>query len=414
MNIYISVIKKARGTRKLLLSVVFLYLLHGFLGKTFHLPTFYSYILEFCSLLIWFRNPFNLKETKLHLIFLIFCIMISIDLLRDIILLVKPMNVLMGIRGFILPMALMFAAASYLKIQDYKLIFSILYKFQWLNVLCTFVQWKVYGLESDFNNGALMGGAEQNFFCISLIVYYLFAYTNKQSSLKKLLFVLGTSFFIAIIQDEKFIFVGAMLTALFYFLTQRLRFRNVLGAITLIVGIFLAVKSMGEGQTAAMGSINNAVEYSKKTGDGYGFPRIGSSVQISEMFFQSDVQYLFGLGLGTCTEMKAPGVDLDFSNQFGHLGYHLFVFQDVFLETGWVGAIFYIAFFVGLFFYNLKVRRSAPKEYKWLYNVSSTLALVSILIIWYNSTLRIYYAILPYILLGLGPCLTKNLNTNKK
>ena len=140
MNIYISVIKKARGTRKLLLSVVFLYLLHGFLGKTFHLPTFYSYILEFCSLLIWFRNPFNLKETKLHLIFLIFCIMISIDLLRDIILLVKPMNVLMGIRGFILPMALMFAAASYLKIQDYKLIFSILYKFQWLNVLCTFVQ----------------------------------------------------------------------------------------------------------------------------------------------------------------------------------------------------------------------------------------------------------------------------------
>lgn len=304
MKTYIAILRKANNTRKFILLIVLLYLLHGFFERTFHLPVYCSYILELCSLVIWLRKPFGIHKTQMYLTFSVFVALLVIDFLCDVLFLVNPMNVLMGFRGLFLPMVLLFASATYLTLQDYHSIFNLFYKFQWLNVFCTFVQWKFYGQKADFNNGALVGGAEQNFFCISLIVYYLFAYTHKRASLKQILFVVASSFFIAIIQDEKFIFVGAMLCGIFYFLSQKLRIRNIVGAVALFIGIIIAIKSMGEGQVAAMGTLDNALEYSQKTGSGYGFPRIGSSSQISNMFFNSDIQKAMGLGLGNCTEMR--------------------------------------------------------------------------------------------------------------
>lgn len=77
---------------------------------------------------------------------------------------VPPMNVFMGFRGQIMPMALCFGAAAYLTVNDYHRMFDLFYKFQWLNLICTLIQFLVFGLKSDYNNGAFTGGAEQNFF----------------------------------------------------------------------------------------------------------------------------------------------------------------------------------------------------------------------------------------------------------
>lgn len=414
MKSYIRNLKKSMGVRKIILLTVLLYFIHGFCGRTFHLPTSYSYVIELCSVLIWLKKPFkNIDKSKNQTIVILFSLMLFVDFIGALVNFVHPFNLLMGFRGIFLPVVLLFASGGYLRVNDYQQIFKFMYYFQWVNVLCTVIQWKIYGLSSDFNNGALMGGAEQNFFCVALIVYYMFAYNNKKESLKKLLFVVASSFFIAIIQDEKFIFVGAMLSVICYFLFQKLRFRNLVAIAVLIVGINVAFNSMEEGQTEAMGTFDNAVEYSQKTGAGYGFPRIGSSLQITEMFLHTDMQKMFGLGLGTCTEMKFPGADLSFFTQYGNLGYHLFVFQDVFLETGWIGVILYIGVFVFLLFYNIKRKTEAPQEFIWLYNIAITLSLISIFLIWYNCTLRIYYAVLPYIILGLGPCVTKTINMKR-
>lgn len=401
--------KNTKGPRKILLIAVMVFLLHGFLTRTFHLSQTFNYAVEFFSLFIWFCKPFQLKKTKLKVALAIIIVMSFFALIGVILNQVAPMNVLMGFRGQIMPMALCFGAAAYLTVNDYHRIFGLFYKFQWLNLACTLIQFFVYGLTSDYNNGAFTGGAEQNFFCSILIAYYFYAYNNKLATLRQFLFILISSFTIAILQDEKFIFIAVILILINYLFNQKISFRNIIGILLLSLSLIFALRNLDDSQSNSIGSIDNAIEYSQTAGLGYGFPRIGSSSLISEMFFDSPVKKMFGLGLGTGTENKAPGVDLSFSYQYGGLCYFLFTFQNVFLQTGWLGIITFVSFFVYLYIYNRRWKQKSPYQYKWLYDVAISISLITILIIWYNGTLRVYYAVLPYIILGLGPCLTKSI-----
>lgn len=400
---------ETKGPRKLVLLAIMVYLLHGFLSRTFHLPGYFCYAVEIFSLLIWFCHPFRLTNTKLRFTWKIFMAILVFAGIGAILNHVFFMNVLMGFRSLFMPMALFFGAAAYLTIQDYHRIFDLLYKFQWLNLLCSFVQFAVFGLTSDLNNGALTGGAEQNFFCAALMAYYFYAYVKKRVDWKKLVFVFASSFFIAVVQDEKFIFVAAMIIGFYYVVSQKLSFRNVIIALAFLGGFVFAISHLNEGQKEVFGSAENALAYSQKAGAGYGYPRVGSSAQIAEDFFDTPVEYLLGIGLGKSTETKAPGVDVSFASQYGHLTYFLFTFQDVFLQTGWIGIILFVGFFVSIYLYNRKWRKRVAGRYKWLYDVACAISLISIVIIWYNCTQRVYYAVLPYIILGIGPCLTNNL-----
>lgn len=408
MNISL-ITRGTKGPRKMILAAVIVFLLHGFLTRTFHLSQIFNYVVEIFSLFIWFCKPFQLKKTKLKVALAIIIIMSFFALIGVILNMVPPMNVFMGFRGQIMPMALCFGAAAYLTVNDYHRMFDLFYKFQWLNLICTLIQFLVFGLKSDYNNGAFTGGAEQNFFCSILIAYYFYAYNNKVATLKQFLFILISSFTIAVIQDEKFIFVSVILILINYLFSNKLNVRNVIGILFLSLSLSFALRNLDELQSNSIGTIDNAIEYSQTAGTGYGFPRIGSSYLISEMFFDSPEKKMFGLGLGTGTETKAPGVDLSFSYQYGGLCYFLFTFQNVFLQTGWLGIITFVSFFVYMFIYNRRWKRRSPYQYKWLYDVAISISLITIFIIWYNGTLRVNYAVLPYIILGLGPCITKSI-----
>lgn len=107
---------------------------------------------------------------------------------------VTPFNYIFGFRGDYLSMVLLFASAAYLKIQDYHHIFDLLYKFQFLNIFFTLVQWLIYGYTGDLNNGAFTAGATQDIFCGALMTYYFYAYHRGLVPLQKLLFILISCF----------------------------------------------------------------------------------------------------------------------------------------------------------------------------------------------------------------------------
>lgn len=404
---------KAKGARKILLLAVIVFLLHGLLYQTFNLPNYSSYVVEIFSLLIWFYTPFKTRKNNLQVILFVFILILTFALIGALLNWVFPINILLGFRALFMPMALFFGAAAYLSINDYHKMFSLFYKFQWLNLAYTLIKYFFFGLDSDLNNGALTGGAEQNFFCSILMTYYFYAYHNRETTIYKLIFVFSSSFIIAILQDEKFIFITTLIIGLVYFTTKKISFRSILYTLLLFMGIIFATRNLRDEQQQAIGSIQNAYTYSQKTGIGYGFPRIGSSRLISDMFFNTPTKVLFGIGLGKCTETRAPGVDISFTAKYGYLAYFLFTFQDVFLQTGWIGIFSFIGFFICIYIYNIKWKRKSPQNYRWLYDIAMTISIISIVIIWYNCTQRVYYAVLPYIILGMGPCITRTINTLK-
>lgn len=404
------------GTRRYIYYAILLFLLYEFLAKNFGLNRNFCYIVEFFSVILLFRHPYKLVRTGLYIPFNIMIGLFTVTVIGAIINMVNPVNYIFGFRGQFLSMVFLFASASYLSISDYHKLFDLFYKFQYLNVVCTLFQFLVYHYISDFNNGAFTGGHTQDIFCGALMTYYFYSYNQKKTSLYKLVFVLASSLFIAVIQDEKFIFIEAGIIFLYFALTGKLNTRKILLAIIMAGTILAGFNSLSSGQSQTLNNANSILEYSQTAGAGYGFPRIGSAKMISEMFFDTPIKKIFGIGLGKATETRFPLIDNSFFDKYGYLAYILFSFQNVFLQTGWSGTILYVSFFFSLLIYNYRQKKKATKEYKYLYDISIIFSLLCIILIWYNASLRIYYGIFPYFILGIGPCITKHINklSNRK
>ena len=401
------------SNRKILYYAILAYMIYGFSDTIFGVPYFFSMVVEFFALIMWFRPSFQISKCRLKYPFIIFILLIITVSVGALLNMVNPINFIMGFRSQFMPIVLFFAAASFLKIQDYVNIFRLMYKFQYLNLFCTLVQFFIYGYTSDLNNGALSGGGQQNIFCAALLTYYFFAFSVKKENIKNFLFVVISSILIAIIQDEKFIFIAFGINATYFVLSKKINTKNIITSAIIIASLFIGINNLSEGQKQSFGSVENISNYAQKAGTGYGLPRIGSAPIVSEILFDTPIKETFGVGLGTATESKSLFVDSTFFEEYGWLTYYLFTFQNVFVNTGWSGIILFVGFFISLFIYNYKCKKKVPKNYKWIYDVAMTFCLISIVIIWYGNALRVYCAVLPYIILGIGASTTRELISTK-
>lgn len=407
MNMLLN--RNITGTRKYIYYAILLFLMYEFLAKNFGLNRNFCYIVEFFSIILLLRHPYKLYRTRLYVPFYIMIGLFVVVTIGAIINTVNPFNFIFGFRGQFLSMVFLFASAAYLRITDYHRLFDFFYKFQYLNVACTLFQFLMYHYTEDLNNGAFTGGHTQDIFCGALMTYYFYSYNQKKTNLYKLIFVLASSMFIAVIQDERFIFIEAGIIFLYYAFIGKINTRKIFLAIIMAGIIVVGFNNLSSGQSKTLNSASNLLEYSQTAGAGYGFPRIGSAKMISAMFFDSPIEKVFGIGLGQGVETKIPLIDSSFYNKYGKLAYSLFSFQNVFLQTGWSGIILYVSFFLSLSVYNLRCKKKAPKKYKYLYDIAIVFSLLCTILIWYNASLRIYYGIFSYFILGIGPCTTQYL-----
>lgn len=407
--------KNIQGPRRLIYYALITFFSYELLAKNFGLNRNLCYISELISIIILvYYHPYQIKICKLEFPFIIMITMFIASVIGALLQSVSPFNYVFGFRGDYLSMVLLFASAAYLKIKDYHHIFKLLYKFQFLNVFFTLVQWLVFGYTEDFNNGAFTAGVTQDIFCGVLMTYYFYAYYQRLVSLQKLLFVLISCFFIAIIQDERFIFIEAAVILFYFSLSNGFTPKKLLTSIIMLIAIIIAFNNLSESQAGTLTNINDALEYAQQSGGwSYGLPRIGSAPIIQEKFFDSPIEYIFGIGLGNAIENQLPILDTSFFDKYSYLNFNWFSFQNLFLQTGWLGIILYISFFGSLLIYNLHNKHKAPVQYRYLYDITITITLICILTIWYNATLRIFYATVPYFILGLGPCVTRELVIRK-
>lgn len=332
-------------------------------------------------------------------------------------------NFIWGARSEFLCMTVLYASIKYLVFDDIERIMRFFFKFQFLNLVCAAYQYHVLGYFQDLNNGAFIGGAYQNVFCAILFSYYFYKYINHEDKLWKLVFVCISSLYIAVVEEEKFIFIEFAGIIAYYFVSSGMNLKKYLIMIGCAFAGFVTLPLLnavnGQVSMEMLTSWDSFIEYATMVGYGYELPRIGSSIVISSLFLTTPIREFFGLGLGMCEDASTISfIDTSFYQQWSWLHYEWFTFQIQFMQTGWIGMILYISFFISLLCVNFRCRKLMPDKYKYLSDFSITLTFISIAVIWYSMSTRGYAGNFIYfsIAVGVATCnqLVKQSKISKK
>lgn len=410
---------KDRLNRKLLFLSLILFFALEFLIKNFGISDAGKYLIEIIFLIFFTRGIYRariVKKLKLAMPF-VFLGLITLELLISSILnMVDIGNVFVGILGHYAGFSVFMISIYIMTIDDYKKLFNIFFYYQFVNLACTIYQYFVLGYYQDMNNGAFTGGSSQDFFCGILAIYYYSGYIRKEEPFWKVVFVFLSCGIIAILQEEKFILAEIALAIVYQAVIGKKNIKNIFIISASAILVPIVVSTMGEvnGDYASesLSNSNNIWENLTTEGAGYGFPRFGSTFLISRFFSFSSTNDLFGLGCGACENTNLSWADTTFLDHYGYLNYFQYPIQLGFLQTGWLGIILYIGFFVSIVVYNFKCKKHAPLKYKSYFDVAIMISLICVSLIWYNQTLKWYYAIMPFLFLAMGPVCARQLKNN--
>lgn len=392
-------------SRKLVYFIIYYTLFCGFAIKNIDFDKSFLFIIDILYMIIFLRGHFEINRTGLKLPVIILCLLFCALFIGAVGNNVSFFNFVWGIRNQYFSLAIFFASVSFLSLYDINKIFKFFFCFQFLNISCALYQYFVLGYYADANNGAFISGGGQDIFCGVLIVYYLYEYMQHRCKLWHFVFVLISSLVIAAIEEEKFIFIEIVfIFAYFYITNKKLGSKKIVIAVVFIalfgVGLSMLSQIIGDESLEILTNKDAFMEYQENA---YALPRVGSSAIIEEMFFTDDLQYLFGLGMGKCEDASTLSfINTDFYNKYGWLQYTWFPFQINFLQTGWLGILLFLMFFVSILFVNIQGKKKSPDNLKYYYDISIIITILCIMTIWYNATLRSYNTIIPFFVLSIG------------
>lgn len=404
-------------SRKLVLFIVGYNLFCGFAIKNLAFNKACLFFIDILLVFILLKDNFKIGQAGLRLPTAILGILFPVLFIGAVINGVEPINFIWGLRNQYLSLAIFFASASFLCLQDIDKLFKFFFYFQFLNLACALYQYFVLGYYMDTNNGAFINGNGQDIFCGVLIAWYLFNYTNRKCKLWQFVFVLLSSLLIAAIEEEKFIFIETIIIFFYYYITgKKLSFKKALTGIALVVVMVVASTVLTDiNGSGSLEVLTNKEAFMSYQENAFELPRVGSSQIISKLFFVEEWQNLFGLGLGMCEESTTLSfISNDFYNKFGWLRYDWFTFHVNFLQTGWIGIVLFLSFFISILYVNWRNKKRCPDELKYYYDICIIIVFLCFMTIWYNATLRSYNSIIPLFVLSIGGVVTKQLESNLK
>lgn len=127
---------------------------------------------------------------------------------------------------------------------------------------------------------------------------------------------------------------------------------------------------------------------------------------ISQRFLPGFFRKLFGLGLGNCDSSSLSMFNTPFFESHQTVHYSYFSYAFLFLETGFVGLALYASFFVASFFVSRKLKKLEMAD-EFACQMSSILSVISLILLVYNSSLRMEIGFMLFFVLAL-PIISAN------
>lgn len=279
----------------------------------------------------------------------------------------------------------------------------------WVNAAVCVVQYFVLGKEQDYLGGVFgvsvgCNSWLNNYFVIVSVISIL-EYLNGKGSLWNCVAKNGTMLIISAFAELKFFYVEFVVILVMAIVLTDFSWKKILVVVGGIAGVVLTTKLLEALFPEFEGVFTLETMYEIATSDsGYtssgDINRLNAITVLSERFLKNWPEQLIGMGLGNSDTSGFAFLTTPFYTKYEDLNYLWFSSATAFLETGYIGLIFFFGFFVLVF---LKARKLAVKQpaVKPYCQMAMICAVCCILIGIYNSSLRTEAGYMMYFMLAL-------------
>ena len=401
MNTKISIKLKKRTQAGYLIWFLFIMpFAFGLLMELLPLPGIVKYTLDVAwlfllvLLVINSKRGYEEKSTTVLLFWIIGFLIVS--LIVYILNYQSILYYLWGVRNNFRFYVLFFAVSAFLTTEDIDDYLNLFDKLFWVNAVVCLIQYFLLGYKGDFLGG-LFGNQQgcnsyANIFFIIVVTKSIIYYLNNKESLFNCASKCIAVLILASMTELKFFFVEFALIIIVSVFVTEFTWKKILivsgGMVGLVFGIwlvgfifpffadFFTLETMLETATNEQGYTMSGT-----------LNRLTAIGTISDKFFDSLSDNLFGFGLGNCETANYDILTTPFFLNYYKLGYTWFSTAFLFLEMGYFGLFFYFMFFIFVVFFANKIKKRNPNK-KIYCQISMIMAISCILIAVYNSSLR--------------------------
>ncbi len=407
-NIYI---KKKTFPEVLVFVVLIFPFLESFLTEFLPFPRAMRYILDVIIVVLlvslFWKGRLDVNGNALPLLILVGLFFLYV-LVTYIFSYQSPFYFLWGLRNYFRFYIAFFAFIMAVKENYAYYLLKLLDYLFWINAAVSLVQFFVMNVRQDYLGGLFgvygaSNGYSSVFFFIIVGKSLLSTFNGDE---KPILCVLkcGTSLLIAAMAEMKFYFFCFILilfvTSFITRFTKR-KFFIVFAAI-LSVMIFSVLLSNIFADGTSFLTIDKLWELATK--DHYSsegdLNRLSAIPTLMRNYVTEPIEQIFGLGLGNCDSSNISLFNTPFYQQHAYLHYIWFTSAILFLETGFVGLVFYILFFVICMIHCFRqMKRNSGN--RLFCQMGIIMSLLSVILMFYNASMRVEAAYMIYFILSL-------------
>lgn len=315
----------------------------------------------------------------------------------------------------------LFAAVIFCSHKDVECWFNVLFWLQIPNAVVTTVEYFYYKanpVTRYFQDavGGIFGTANSslNVYVCIMVCYGLFAFLEKQMSWWRMLLTMVLCTYVAILAEVRIVFIYyVMIFGIMVLIARNSRRKWIL--VGMVGVMFVAAMALCEmvfpGQISKFMMPSNILNYvlqgftdADPTVDTV-LPRIGSFRIIAAQYFNGIGQLLLGIGFGNAEDSSFSFLQSAFAREHVTWMPSRFMCQMTFLQTGILGIASLVIFLVVIAWNGLcRYRRSQNAA---CHAVSLCMAVYSVVLIWYDGSIRYDICFLLFWALAVGSICAK-------
>lgn len=382
--------------------LIYLQIIYCFINKLmisqFGAPDMINYVtdlLMIISFLLAVKQLYERQEkTYIFVPMAIAVLFFSIGTVSSILHQVPILLIVWSYRNLMRFFLFFFSCAVLLSYEDVKNLWKIFGYMFWLNFIVASIQFWIQGYKQD-NLGGIFGtdmgcnGYLNTFLCIYL-AYVCVQYMAHKLSFVYFLLVSGGSLYIAALSELKFLFIEYVIILFMSILVSKFSLRIVFMIIGASIGLFIGLQLFNTYFPGWEFTLDQIMDYAG-TG-GYStetdLNRITALQTVTQSFLKNPVEFLLGMGLGSCE--TSSYFQSDFYQQYGdRLHYTYLLHAFTLLETGWIGFFLFLAFFTSIVILAWKYRQIVIPERKTACLTALIVAVTCLIQCFYNNALRV-------------------------
>lgn len=404
--------RKVSMVEQLVLYIFVMPFTFFFLMEVLHVPSLLKYTLDvvwLCLLLLVCRRNVSLPDSPSRVLLKVVGVFFACTIVGFLLNYQSPVYYLWGLRNNLRFFVFFFACILFMSGTTAENCLRFMDSSFYLNIPVALFQYFVMGKSQDYLGGIFgttVGcNGYLNIFFIIVITKSVLNYMNQKETSGKCLFNCASALMISVIAELKIFFVEFLLIIILAAMITRFSFRKLWVFLGSAVGIILSARLIGQlfPQYRDWFSIKGIWEIISST-SGYtsrnDMNRMTAISISAERFLQTPLDKLFGLGLGNCDYASFDFLVTPFYRAHNRLHYMWFSSAFTVLETGFVGLILYISFFLAVFFQtNRRIRNGRGNAFYC--QLTLILSVLCPMLIIYNNSMRNEAAYMMYFVLAL-------------